>query len=341
MHGSAKALVVGPILVGLAACSAGGSPTNGASTSTTPAASASVASSPADLPSVQTVDAAGATTLTVDGGMDWVALAGGSAWLSNDSLVRLDGRTGREISRTALTGPTCLAPDVGFGALWVGVCSAPAQVLKVDPATGKVLSVTTLPASESLQEESSVAAGAGSVWVLTPTYQLVEISPTSGKIVTTAAAPTGSSAVRATDDALWVTNSVGNTLARLDPRDLRPVATIEVGEGPRFLAVGAGAVWTLDQASGTVTRVDPATNSVVATVRVDEGAIQGGDIAVGGGFVWARVTDSLVAKIDPSTNTVVARYGPPGGSGSVAADPSAAWITAHDSDSVYRLPLAG
>ena len=65
----------------------------------------------------------------------------------------------------------------------------------------------------------------------------------------------------------------------------------------------------------------------------------GGDLAVGGGFVWARVSGWLVSKIDPTTSEVVARYGPPAGSGSVAADETALWISAHDVDVVYRLPL--
>ena len=112
-----------------------------------------------------------------------------------------------------------------------------------------------------------------------------------------------------------------------------------MGRGARFFDVGEGAVWVQNNDDATVSRVDPKSNRVVATIRVDEGAVSGGDLAVGGGYVWARVTSALVAKIDPATNTVIARYGPRLGSGSVAADESAAWITAHDADAVYRLPL--
>jgi virginiamycin B lyase len=67
--------------------------------------------------------------------------------------------------------------------------------------------------------------------------------------------------------------------------------------------------------------------------------ITGGDLAIGGAFVWARISSALVANIDPQTNTVVARFGPASGSGSVAADDQAVWITAHDVDKVYRLPI--
>jgi hypothetical protein len=77
----------------------------------------------------------------------------------------------------------------------------------------------------------------------------------------------------------------------------------------------------------------------VATIPAGDGSIDGGDIAVGGGYVWARVSDSLVAQIDPATDKVVARFGPPAGSGSVAADEDAVWISAHDMNTVWRLPL--
>ena len=86
--------------------------------------------------------------------------------------------------------------------------------------------------------------------------------------------------------------------------------------------------------------MDPHNHGVVATITVDDGPVDGGDLAVGGGFVWARVSGSLVSKIDPRINRVVARYGPAAGSGSLAADASALWITAHDVNAVYRLPLS-
>ena len=60
---------------------------------------------------------------------------------------------------------------------------------------------------------------------------------------------------------------------------------------------------------------------------------------MGGGSVWVRVSDALIARIDPTTDTVIERYGPPAGSGSVAADADAVWVSAHDINTVWRLPL--
>ena len=62
-------------------------------------------------------------------------------------------------------------------------------------------------------------------------------------------------------------------------------------------------------------------------------------MAFGGGFAWARVSDSLVRQIDPATNTVVRRLGTPPGSGSVAADDTLSAISAHDVSTLWRVPL--
>jgi virginiamycin B lyase len=133
--------------------------------------------------------------------------------------------------------------------------------------------------------------------------------------------------------------TMADTVVRIDPADGTVVREITVGAGPRFLAIGEGSVWAMNERDGTVSRIDPATDAVTATILVTPVPVQGGDIAVGGGFVWARISDQLVAQIDPTTDEVVARYGPPAGSGSVAADDAAVWISAHDVNAVWRLPL--
>jgi virginiamycin B lyase len=221
------------------------------------------------------------------------------------------------------------------------VCSTPGTVLRLDPATGKVLARIPVPDGLEVMEEGSVASGEGFVWVVTVGDErtLVKIDPATNSVVDRVPVEVGVTAARAGEGALWTTNTVTSAVERRDPSSGALVASVPTGKGARFFAVGEGAVWVQNNIDGTVTRVDPATNKAVATITVDSGPVDGGDLAVGGGFVWARVTDTLVAKIDPATNTVVARYSPVAGSGSVAADEGAAWVSAHDHDVVYRLPL--
>jgi YVTN family beta-propeller protein len=125
----------------------------------------------------------------------------------------------------------------------------------------------------------------------------------------------------------------------VNPADGSIVAVIPTGAFADFLAVGDGGVWVQNNGDSSVSRIDPATDTVLATIHVSGRPIQGGDIAVGGGSVWARVSDVLVAQIDIATNTVVARFGESWGSGSVAADNEAVWISAHEVLSVWRLPI--
>ena len=343
-----------PLLIALTAAGAvaacGGSadegtgPSSTSETSVVTQGSTAVAATTPTLappPAATDIVAAGGKVLDGLDAPDWLAIAGGWLWAAGGNGVdRLNLKTGKVEGTVPVPGAICLAMDVGVDALWVGSCGSEPAVLRVDPATGKVVATIAIDASD-LSPESSIAAAEDAVWLQTADADLVKIDPATNKVVTKVKAADGIVALRAGLGALWATNVTDSTLQRLDAADASEQTSIPVGEGPRFLAVGEGAVWVLNQADGTVTRVDPATNAVVATIDVDTGAIDGGDIAVGGGAVWARVSDSLVVKIDPATNAAVAAYGPPNGSGSVAADDAAMWISAHDVNSIWRLPLAG
>ena len=48
--------------------------------------------------------------------------------------------------------------------------------------------------------------------------------------------------------AVWVANTAGGTVSRIDPATSEVVATIEIGAAPSGIAVGDGAVWVTAQA---------------------------------------------------------------------------------------------
>jgi hypothetical protein len=285
----------------------------------------------ASVPGVQLI-AAGPTA-------DWVTVAGGSAWVANvgNGVARYDVSTGALLGSTAAGMPVCLAMDATADSLWVGDCTS-TTVVRVALATGSVVSTIDLP-FDGLAPESSIAAGEGAVFALSghAPFTIARIDPATSA-VTTFAAPPEARALRAGAGALWV--SADTELARLNPATGAVEATIPVSAGARFLAIGEGSVWVMCSDTGVVARVDPVTNAVVASIPVTPSVVFGDDMAVGGGYAWARVSDALVAKIDPATNTVVARFGPPSGSGSVGADDQAVWISAHDVSSVWRVPLS-
>jgi virginiamycin B lyase len=306
-----------------------------------PAPSPSTSPAPTLVPAQTLVDA-GATRLTVRPSADWLVTASGSMWGAVGGAVQqFDGATGAALATIPIPGETCLAMDVGFDSVWVGACHAGSpSLVRIDPATAAVSAMVPLPIHD-LQYESSVAAGEGAVWAVSlgPDQVLVKVDPAANTVVATYPIAGELAGVRAGYGGVWIAQPGADAVLRVDPANGTVVSTIAVGSTPRFVAIGEGSVWAMNEADGTVSRIDPATDSVIATILVTPRRVEGGDITVGGGSVWARVSDVLVARIDPSTNQVVARYGPPAGSGSVAADDSAAWVSAHDVNAVWRLPL--
>jgi YVTN family beta-propeller protein len=325
-----------PSSVAPASASASPAPTVTAAVPATPSATPR----PSFLPA-ESIDAAGGVRLTVRPFADWIVVADGSAWVAvGEAVTRLDGTDGTELGSTSVPGETCLAMDVGFDAVWVGACAAAgASIVRIDPATGEA--TATIPLGVDLQSEGSIAAGEGAVWAISlqPDQVLLRIDPVTGEVAERYPLDGVSAGVRAAYGAVWITRPDEGAVLRVDPSDGSIAASIPVGDTPRFLAVGHDAVWVMNASDGSVSRIDPATNLVTATIPVSTTGIGGGDIAVGGGAVWARVSDVLVSRIDPATNAVTVRYGPPAGSGSVASDDAAAWVSAHDINTVWRLPL--
>jgi streptogramin lyase len=326
-------------LVAVAACS--GSPdTSGRGGSSSPTSSDPV---PVvrDLPPVTSLKEAKAKHIKVTGSVDWVVMAGGDAWAASGApeVRRFDGKTGDPAGKVRLPDDVCSAMDAGFGSVWVTACAS-AVLVRIDERDGSVQANVKV-GERILQEEGSVGAGEGAVWVLTvsPKPTLYKVDPRSDTVVDSYRAPDDSAAVRAGLGHVWITDTAHDLLVAIDPRSGDRAGKVKVGPGARFIAVGEGAVWVLNQSDGSVTQVDPTSLKAVRKIVVGEEPVEGGDIAVGGGFVWARVSDSLVAQIDPASGKVLARFGTPEGSGSVAADDRAVWITAHDVDSVWRVPL--
>ncbi len=301
-----------------------------------PASAASSTATPAPLPRVTALDAA--LEVTDNNSPDWVLVSNGVAWVATSDGVRRYSPDGTILGTTAVGGPICLAMDAGFDAVWVGVCGPEAAVVHLDPATGDV--IARIPIDGGLMPEGSLGAGEGAVWAITEDpVRLLRIDPATNTVSAAFTLGAGAAGVRAGDGGVWVTFAGAGTVAHIDPAAGEIVETIAVGNTPRFLTVAHGGVWVMNNGDGSVSHIDPATDDVVATVSVDEGPINGGDIAAGGGSVWARVSNSVVARIDPADDTVTARYGSPSGSGSVGADDNAVWISAHDVSRIWRLPL--
>lgn len=290
------------------------------------------------LPAQRDLDSVtGLLKITATPSPDWIMLTHGIAWVANvDHGVARFGRDGHVLGVVRTQSDVCLAMDQGLGSVWAVDCDG-RRLLRMDARTGALQARIPL-ASFSPQPESSVAVGPGGVFLLDGGGGIARVDPDSDRLVANRLpAPDGPSALRFGFGSLWVTSASTGVVSRLDPESGTVQAEIAGAPGI-FLAVGEGAVWVLDNEAGTVHRIDPTTNTLAATIPVDV-KVHGGDIAVGHGSVWVRASDSLVARVDPGTDTVTERYGFQSGSGSVAADDHALWVSEHDTTSVWRILL--
>ena len=191
-----------------------------------------------------------------------------------------------------------LAVAAGAGAVWVAASSPTAEVvLRIDPATGKVLHTVKLPGAEI----RSIAVGEGAIWTL-QSGTITRLDPATGGITRRVSLPANQvGQVAAGEGAVWATlqePSGGNALARLDLRTFRVSNTpMPKGENTATLSrvsVDKGAVWWDGADNGNVWRVDPETGKIVSTVHLTGGLRSTTDIlpvsiAAGADGVWVTV----------------------------------------------------
>jgi YVTN family beta-propeller protein len=272
----------------------------------------------------------------VPGSPDWLAADElGAVWVSNkpkDSVSRFDLKTNTVAATLPVGKQPCSGLVAAFGSLWVPNCGD-RTMSRVDVKSGAITATirTTIGSSEG-----SIAAGAGSIWLMIDAKgTLARFDPATNAVVAEIDVAPGSFGLAFGEDALWVTSTERHSVARVDPHTNLVVETIPVGKAPRFIAVGGGAVWTLNQGDGSVSRIDPKTNKVAATIEVGVPG-GGGDIAVGEGSVWVTAFEFPLSRIDPSTNTVVQQFHGKGGD-AVRVALGSVWLSNLQAGNVWRI----
>jgi YVTN family beta-propeller protein len=184
--------------------------------------------------SVSRIDPAGnrvAATIPVpgQGSAVTVAAAGGAVWVSgNRGLHRIDPAR----NRVTATGVCCGDLAGGAGGLWVAN-GMDRTVLRVDPATGRVLAKIPAPPATAGEAPFGIAA-AGAVWVTSATTDpqpgdpslLWRVDPVGNRLVGTlrlgTVGPVGARHVQPTvavdeDGTAWVTVGDRNAVLRIRP----------------------------------------------------------------------------------------------------------------------------
>ena len=161
-------------------------------------------------------------------GSVWVAVADGS-------LLRIDPRTLRTQAtiREATTAIEGTEPKLAFahGSVWI---SSPAEssVARIDPEREIVH-------RQPLVEAMGISAGAGAVWVADNANAVWRFGGARPQRIKVGAQTQD---VAATSETVWVADSGGQTLVRLDPASRRVVARIELHHHPIAVAAGDGVV---------------------------------------------------------------------------------------------------
>jgi YVTN family beta-propeller protein len=277
-------------------------------------------------------------TFRVPGAPDWMAVTTDSVWVTSqprDTITRLDGKT-NTIAQVVNVKAPCSGLVFAFGSIWSPSCGG-GVVVRFDAQTGIEQAKIPVKVAES---ESSIASGAGSVWLVTatPGPRLVRIDGQSNQIRAMIPLAEGSVACTFGSNAVWVTSPKRSIVSRVNASTNRVTAEIPVGQGPRFLTFGGDAVWTLNQGDRTITRIDPTSNKVVASITAGLQG-KGGEITFGDGHVWLTLFGFPITKIAAATNKVVAQWVGPGGD-SVRYGLGALWLTDLKRQKVWRLDPA-
>ena len=96
---------------------------------------------------------------------------------------------------------------------------------------------------------------------------------------------------------MWVTNTLDDTVSKINVSTNTVTDTVTVGEAPRGVAFDGSHMWVTNWHDGTVSKINVSTNTVTDTVNV--GGIPEG-LAFDGSHMWVTNTDSnTVSKFVP------------------------------------------
>jgi streptogramin lyase len=187
-------------------------------------------------------------------------------------------------------GTTTFGLAAGGGSVWVGGLGS-GDVIRIDPATGKVLARVTVGA-----RVFNLAPAPGAVWAVDNALSMaVRVDTKTAKV--TARVPVGFQPydIEWGFGSAWVANAGDGTVWRIT--NGKVVKKLKVGTEPNGLTAYRGAVWVSDHTLGKVVRIDPRTNRITGTVR-----LPGADWITGlGDSIYVSQETNQVSRISVST----------------------------------------
>jgi hypothetical protein len=261
---------------------------------------------------VELPDTRGAVWAAVGEGFAWVACTGPNHPCGDNSVLKLDHRTGATLATIDLPGkPYMIA--AGLGSVWV---STDIGLVKIDAVTARIVATFST-------RTGVLGTAGGSVWALNarPGHlgSVIKIDPIDGRIVDEVEVP-DPCWLLTTEAGVWVTScsttpgSSGTTIERIDPATDRISYRAHVEEVAFWFVFAEGRLW-FGQWVG------------------DHAEIEARDAATG------KLT-GMVLTVKPGPHPWVS-MGPPGPQGVIiAAGDRSLWLTQIDSNDVVRLGIS-
>ena len=277
-------------------------------------------------------------TLKIGGSADWVLVTGDSVWVAS---------------------------------------SKPYAVLRIDPASNRIVAVVRLPGEAC----SGLASGFGSIWaplcgknaglaridshthkiaamlpiapagaeggitasddsiwmVTDKPSTLIRIAPSTNSVRQRISIPSGSYNPLYSVGVVWVSSVDANVVTAVDGATGEVLAKIPVGPKPRFLTAGGGSIWSLNQGDGSITRIDEKSRTVTGTILAGIPGT-GGDIDYGFDAVWPSLFGVPLTRVDANTLEVSKQWVGPGGD-SLRVGFDSIWITDYKKGLLLRIPM--
>ena len=182
------------------------------------------------------------------------------------------------------------------GSVWVGGLGS-GDVLRIDPASGKVLARVSIGA-----RAFNLAAARGAVWgIANLTNTAARIDTRTGKVTASVPVGNGPYDIEWGFGSAWVSNSLDGTVSRITGKKV--VKTIKVGVEPNGIAAIGNYLWVTDHTAGKLLRLDPRTNRVTGQVP-----LSGADWVTGSrGSLYVSQETNVVTRVDARTLKVLGR----------------------------------
>jgi DNA-binding beta-propeller fold protein YncE len=213
-----------------------------------------------------------------------IAAGAGALWVAGrkQTLAKIDPKAPLNASTLALSDPQSAISAGSVGrvaaagrAVWA---TSPSGIWRIEPTPRRQFAIAGGSCC------GPIAIGLGSIWAAHE-FSLERLNASSGASEAHIALPFAGSSMAIGTDGVWVGDQLTDRVWFVDPKKNALDVSIQVGQHPSAIAIGAGAVWVAS-ADGTVARIDRNRHRVTKTIVI--GGTPSG-IAVGAGLIWVAV----------------------------------------------------